>query len=109
MKLDQVLVDHLWKMYLQGQASADHTHKQVFAEMLESFAAWQHNKTVQECMDWVDCSYSLWSNGDPKQTLVFANFTKRQLEALKDHGTTRDGLPVPQAYVEGDPGPKKEE
>ncbi len=32
------LKSHLWKMYQEGQASADHTARQVFYEMLDSLA-----------------------------------------------------------------------
>lgn len=38
--LTDKVVDHCWKMYQQGQISADHTAKQVFAEVLQSFADW---------------------------------------------------------------------
>lgn len=38
--VDQTVVAHCWKMYQQGQISADHTAKEVFGEVLESFAKW---------------------------------------------------------------------
>jgi hypothetical protein len=38
--LTQEVIDHCWHMYQQGQISADHTAKQVFEEVLRSFAAW---------------------------------------------------------------------
>ncbi len=34
------VVDHCWKMYQQGQGSADHTAKEVFAHTLNSLADW---------------------------------------------------------------------
>ena len=109
MKLDPVIADQLWRMYKEGQISADHTAKQVFIQTLESFATWRHQKTVDTCIEWVDYSYSLWSNGDPRLTKHFANFTKRQLETLKENGTTGDGLSVPSDDQDGSMGAQAQE
>lgn len=37
------IIDHCWKMYQNGQGSADHTDKEVFGQTLESFAVWFEN------------------------------------------------------------------
>lgn len=34
------LKDHLWRMYKEGQISADHTAREVFDQMLDSLAEW---------------------------------------------------------------------
>lgn len=39
-EVTQAVLDHCWKMYQQGQISADHTDKEVFEETLQSFAKW---------------------------------------------------------------------
>jgi hypothetical protein len=38
--LGNEVIDHCWKMYQEGQGSADHTDKEVFAQTLQSFAKW---------------------------------------------------------------------
>jgi hypothetical protein len=34
------VIDRCWKMYQEGQGSADHTDKEVFSQTLQSFAKW---------------------------------------------------------------------
>lgn len=34
------LKDHLWRMYREGQISADHTAREVFDQMLDSLSQW---------------------------------------------------------------------
>jgi hypothetical protein len=40
------VIEHCWKMYQQGQISADHTAKEVFVEVLESFAKWSKEQDM---------------------------------------------------------------
>ncbi len=39
-EVTQDVLDHCWKMYQEGQISADHTSKEVFEQTLQSFAKW---------------------------------------------------------------------
>ena len=42
-KIPPEVLDCCWQMYQIGQASADHTSKEVFIGVLQSFAKWHVN------------------------------------------------------------------